>query len=83
MVLLPAGAIAVPPSLYVKMKVVAVVGIIARPKHGRKIVAALGAHGVEQAPLAERKEARATDVDLTAVLERNAHDVDRIALGML
>src|SRR6185312_17109568 len=79
---LPAGAVAILAVLDVEMEVVAVVVIVAGAEHGGEILAAIGAHGVEEAALAEGKQTGLAYVDVVAVVQFDAHDIERVALAV-
>ena len=69
--------------LDVEMEVVAVVVVVAGAEDRVEILAAIGPHGIQEATLAEREDAGLPDIDVLAVVEVDAHDVERVALAVL
>src|SRR5690606_9451337 len=61
---LSAGAVAVLAVLDVEMEVIAVVVVVAGAEHGGEVLAAVGAHIIEETALAEGKQAGLAHVDL-------------------
>src|SRR5262245_10559220 len=64
---------------YVEMEMVAVVVIVAGTEHGGEILAAIGAHAVQETARAEREQAGLLHVDVAAAGELYAADVDCVA----
>ncbi|BAB49671.1 mll2576 [Mesorhizobium japonicum MAFF 303099] len=81
--MLATGAIAVPAVLDIEMEMVAVVVIVAGAEHGGEILATIGAHIVEEAARAEGEQAGLAHIDVVAIVEFDAHHVERIALAVL
>src|SRR5262245_21501914 len=71
-----------PAILDVEVEVIAVVVVVAGAEHRAEILAPVGPNGVEEALLTEGEEAGLADVDVPAVVQLDAHDVERIALAV-
>src|SRR4051812_13784431 len=77
------GVAAAAARLDVEMEVVAMVVIVAGAEHGGEIVAAVGAHRVQETARTEGKQPRFLDIDVAAVRQLDAADVERVAGGVL